>query len=647
MPIIYPYDAINLGNATHFGHVVYRKAVFNNKRVVLKLNKSSNSELSRFEVAFTGLAQRFLKPGLTSEQALVARDGNIIGLASQHMFYEVEAMEGPGQRFYKLKKDDHVVKFAPKQVATAEDIPVNFFDQFPSNFFAKLCDSEKKGELTLDMDSLASVLTSSYTLEEDDLHKGNLGFYLVQKNGKPHVVFLKIDHDLMMSDSIMSYFNPRFVNLRHGEHAFEVTARDLQHFPRLFDSENHYWPTTRRYFIKPSDRRVYAGSEEIEAFMNIGQRPDFQQAKWRHFYKHIMMPCELIESSLTASFDQEIPADAAQIAMIAHSVIARQARLRAVLFSMPEFREFIKNMRSAEHQALVNEIFHNVDVSTRISLEGPLIQTITTQKTLCMNGAFVRGDSPMHAAIRLGDFRYHETWKSFGQFGDTANSEGKRPLDIALEMAHVTDNKNANDDTRHNFLLVARHLLAEKVGETATYKNLDCAVKKNIADGAFLSIHLDKAVVASSSRELIEAIRGIGEDHRYSLKMKKNLSIRCIKAFITAQKKSPEFENIISEFKLALNGNDAVRPAPELQFIRQLRSRFWIVRLIRGLLGGTATQVTINGLLDNELKQFAPARSSCGFSFFSTGKRAREQSTMDAENNRANDATAEPGSLAP
>ena len=648
MPVTYPFEAIKLGNATQSGHVVYRKAIYDNKRIVLKLNKSKNTELSRFEVAFTGLAQRFLRPGLTSPQALVSnKDGNIVGLASEHLFYEVAATEGIEKPYYKLTKQGRDVQCDLKQVDTAEDIPVNFFDQFSPGFFAGLCDSEKKGEISFDMDSLASVLAASYTLEEDDLHKGNLGFYVVQKDGKPHVVFLKIDHDLMMSDSIMSYVNARFVNLRHGEHAFEVTARDLRDFPKLYDSNNHYWPTTRRYFTSPSDSKVYSGSDELEAFIKIGQRAEFKQAKWRHFYKHILMPTALIAESLTASFDKTNPADCAQIDMITHAVVARQARLRAVLFSMPEFRLFVKKMTAAEHQVLINEIFHNVDETIRESQEGQVRQTVLTQKQLCRNEVFARGDTPLHIAIRLGDYRYHETWKSFGQFAEVANSRGQRPLDIALEMTRSPDASNANNDVRSNPLLIAKHLLTEGVYETRNYKKISRADKLKIATCESYFLQKDWATKVSSAAELIDIIKGIGEDHRHTLKMKKSISLNVIKAFIEVSQGKPALGQILSEFKLALNGSGGIPPAPELQFIRQLRTRLWIVRQIRGLLGGTATQVGINNLLDTELKHFTPTTPLSIHSFFSTGKASKSQSNMNDSKAGADDIKPDVDSLVP
>jgi hypothetical protein len=629
MPLLYRYEKIELGAPTRSGHVVYRKALYEKKRVIFKLNKHNNSDFSRYELAFSGLAQRFLQPHLTSQLALVANEQEeIVGLAAQHFFYEAAAREGFKQKFYTIKKENNGLHVAAKKVKAAEDIPVYFFDQFDPGFFKKLSQSEKKEEISFDIESIASVLTTSFTLEEDDLHKGNLGFYLVEKAGKPHVVFFKIDHDMMMSDSVMSYFSPRLFNLRHADHSFEITARDLRHFPKLFDSNNHYWPTTKRYLTKPSDNKIYNDLDEIDAFVQLGKREDFQKAKWRNFYKHILLPITLIQQSLSLSFDKALSNDRAQIAMITNTVVARQALLRAVLFSMPEFRAFIKQMRNDEHRALLKEIFYDVDDKTRKSLEPDLIKTINEQAQLCHQDVFIKGDTPMHVAIRMGDYRYNETWKSFSQFAEKKNSEGKKPLDIALEMRTQPSKKN---DIRGDSLFIAKHLLKKGAHETSSYRLLSIADKRSIRNYRFSSVMMEKAARITTFPQLVDLMQDIGEDHRFSLKMKKSLTVHCIRRFITAQHRNPKLLSILKEYKLALNGDKNRNAQPEWQFIRQLRSRLWIVRKIRGLLGGTATQVALNKVIDAEITRLKP-KSDCGcFPLFSSKPSAKKQSSTNDE----------------
>ena len=140
MPLVYRYEKIDLGAPTRSGHVVYRKAIYKKQRVIFKLNKHNNSAFSRYELAFSGLAQLFLQPHLTSQQALVENEkGEIVGLASHHLFYEAAAREGLKKKFYTVKKENDGLHVAAKKVSVAEDVPIYFFDQFDPGFFKKLC----------------------------------------------------------------------------------------------------------------------------------------------------------------------------------------------------------------------------------------------------------------------------------------------------------------------------------------------------------------------------------------------------------------------------------------------------------------------------------------------------------------------------
>lgn len=77
-------------------------------------------------------------------------------------------------------------------MAHAEEIPYYFLDKLPQGFFASLLRAEQDNVFSIDYASLAQILAASYTLEEDDLHKGNFGLYFIEKEGKPHAVFLKL-----------------------------------------------------------------------------------------------------------------------------------------------------------------------------------------------------------------------------------------------------------------------------------------------------------------------------------------------------------------------------------------------------------------------------------------------------------------------
>ena len=101
--------------------------------------------------------------------------------------------------------------------------------------------------------------------------------------------------------------------------------------------------------------------------------------------------------------------------------------------------------------------------------------------------------------------------------------------------------------------------------------------------------------------------------------MQKELAVICVQQFIKQHQNNPGLAQMLYKFKSSLNGTSTTSPAPELQFIRQLRSQLWIVRMIRGLLGGTATKVQLNGLIDKELNRLPSPTVSC-CSFFSRKK---------------------------
>lgn len=597
MPPCYAYEDIDLGALKHTGHDVYREAKYEGKHVVFKRNKRGKPELSRFEVAFNGLAARFLQKGLTSPQVLVKnKDQQIEGLASNHLMYDVLAKEGLTKAFYTLDKKNPEVFMQPVQAKSAEDIPLYFFNQFQPGYFAKLYAMEQQGLLSFDMASLMSVLTTAYSLEEDDLHKGNLGFYVVVRNNKPCVVFLKIDPDLMLADSLMSYMGARFLNWRLDDYAFEVTARDLKDFPKLSDSNNYYWPTTERYLTLPSARKkVHLDPDDREAYAHIGQRPDVQGLKWGDLYKHTLIPEAVTAESLTVSFDKNQPWDRAQIAMITHAVVARQARERCVLFSIPEFRDYVSQLDTTQETALLNEIFDGIEEPIRQEQETALKKIIAEHKQLCATVDLK--DTPLHLAIRLGDYRYDETWHSYGKFANVANAQGQYPLDLALQQAATP----AAGDVRKDGLQIAKDLLSRGAHKTPSYEALDADSQANILKHQFPCAYQNRAKLATDSESLITVLRDLGEDNRYTLKMKKDITLTCMKAFIAANGASPNFASVLAEVHQALNGKDNEPPRPELQFIRQLRSRLWIVRQIRGLFGNSSTLLNINRLIDEAL----------------------------------------------
>lgn len=607
MTNFYSEMEIDKGKPSYSGHLVYKKATLkkNKIRIIYKLNKHNNPTLSKYEVALSYLLELFLPPFLTPKQTLVKNKKNkIVGLASHHFCYSVFAREPKDSEFCILHYHKNAKERIPKTIVFGsiinlqdpENIPIYFLNEFPPGFFAQLLKAYQAKHLDIDMEALASVLCSSYTLEEDDLHKGNIGFYVVMREKKgiriPTVVFFKIDNDLLLSNSLMSHYDARFPNCYYGKNAFAITARDLIKFPRVKDSGNHYWPDKTRYCVNATDPKIYSDFKECKAFQDLGKLREFKLAKWHEFYKHILKQNTAIEASLAQALKIEDPIERAQLDLITQAAIARLSQLKVVLFSIPEFREVVV---STDNEALLNRYQNQALPFDYAKLK----EQMDFYKSCCNSNFFDAKDTPLHVAIRLGDFRYYESWRDFKKFANQSNSRGETPLDLALKLAE--EKAVASKDPRSDPCFIVKFLLKQGVKQTTCYKKF-CKnyPNVNLRNYRFPTIYLNEARTASTSQDLKTLFAKLSKDSRFSLKMKKNLSIACMKAFINNKNFAPNFIKIVREFQQALNDG-----APELQFIRQLRSSLWIVRIIRGLFGNTSTQAAITNLLTSAKKELA------------------------------------------
>ena len=632
---LYNIADIKLGKPTYLGHEAYVDAVYvpadaNDRpsKVIFKKNKYGHSKYSRFEVAFSQLAQLFLAKGSTSHQKLVVNDqGKVVGVATEHLCYVIAQKEGLNATFFTLADPTKNCDYILRQVSRAEDIPYYFFDKLPHGFFATLLQAEKEDKLDIDYDSLASILASSYTLEEDDLHKGNFGFYIVKKNGRPRLVFFKIDHDLMLADSIMSFKAVRPLHIFHGADAFNITAEDLLNFPNLSSSSNIYWPTKLNFITKPWDPKAYLSSEETEAFSLLAKRSEFKRAKWLAFYKHILLSKELMEEGLKECLDDIVPYERAKIALVVEATIARQARLRAVLFSIKEFRDCIASLTLEEHEFLLRDLL-GPTLETEVPAE--IIDSMFLYQELCQSESlFEEGDTPLHTAIKLGDYRYEETVQMFGHFINVKNNAGKTPLDIALDMLAIAE--NSSNDIRKNVRLTMRHLLENGAEKSEQFELFE--EDENIESYKFETEYIERAGSAKNYEELKNVLRDIGEDHSFCLKSKKNLAIECVKQFIKENKNHPDMQLILERLKKDMNGESSKSEYAPLLYIRQLRSRLWIIRLLRGLYGTTSTQTEINDIVDKELERIKPYEPGFISSLFGTAD--TEQKGLDIKEAQA------------
>lgn len=630
-------DNITLGSVSNSsGHEAYLQAMYNPPdrqtqqpyRIIYKKNKHGRADFSRLEVIFSQLARLFLVPNLTPTHHLVIdKENNIVGLAVQHIAYVIANKEGLQHPFYTLTHPQQLG--SPLTAAVVDDptkIPIYFLDKLPQGFYANLVKAEKEGLLTIDYESLARILATSYTLEEDDLHKGNFGFYLVEKDSKPHAVFFKIDHDLMFVDSIMAFQTNRPFHLIHGAHAFDITVDDLRSLACLKNSCNSYWPTKFGYIANPFDTKEYHNYADIEAFTRLSTNAAFIHAKWRSFYKHILIPPLLIKHTLNECAMIQNASDRALVALVTQALTARLARLRAVLFSIKEFRDYVSRLDEKDIQALFQEMIPPQN-DKEAHIQQQTQKSFHRYKKLC-DAEFDSGDTPLHTAIKMGEYRYEETLSMFGQFIDVKNTAGKTPLDVALDQVPVSrDEQNVGK----NAYSIMKHLLNNGAHETTAYKEsgVDSAIKAY----SYPNPYLQNISASMSYNALTDILRDVGEDHRFCLKGQKNVAVACIQRFIELNKHQLEFKNTLLRLKEDINGYSSDNQSAYVKYIRQLRSKLWIVRQLRGLYGWTSTQWEINSTINQALEQLKAKEPSC-FSFFSSTQQTDKENKdneLDAE----------------
>ena len=180
------------------GHVVH-SAYYQTKAgtmlpIFYKENKHGKAQASLNEVAISELARLFMRPHSTPPYHLVTGDdGGITGVACHNICLSIaQRVDLKNTQFMTVKAKGKAYAYhqSTKVITDAEKIPYKFLNELPQGYFAHLMQDRKAGKLDIDMDSLANILVGKYTLEEDDLHKQNIGFYLTQKAGKPYVTFL-------------------------------------------------------------------------------------------------------------------------------------------------------------------------------------------------------------------------------------------------------------------------------------------------------------------------------------------------------------------------------------------------------------------------------------------------------------------------
>ncbi|WP_298624038.1 hypothetical protein, partial [uncultured Legionella sp.] len=520
---------------TNTGHVVhqveYRDDDEASISIFFKENKKNNPDSSVKEVAFSELARLFMLPHSTPKYHLVRNEQNqIAGVASHNInlsiTQQIDIHTAPFKKIHYVTATN-TYEFNDVTVTNSDDIPYQFLNKLPHGFFAHLMAEKNKGALTIDMESLASTFAGKYTLEEDDLHKGNLGIYTVIKDNKPHIVFFNIDHDLMLSDSIMSFLDMRVSNWAYGEKAFNITATDLINFPDLQNSANHYWPTHKRFMVHYNDEKAFISEEERAAFAGLKNDSEFNRYKWKRFLKCMMIPNQLLEASLALHLDRNKAKDVAEINLITQALNERTMKLRTVLLSIPEFRTYLVSGYGQEDIAGIKQEFseyiaesledqHELtdNLHNEINRKSAIYVSLCTQENLFR---IQDGDTPLHISIKLGEYRFDESQKAFSNNLQTENLHTKKlPIDIAAEMALSYEIGSEKTNPGKDPFSIIGHLLSQGAKMTPLVVNVLESKGINIKTYQFQSQYYERDV--TNYPELKALIAEIGRDPNLSLK---------------------------------------------------------------------------------------------------------------------------------
>ncbi|CEK11843.1 Dot/Icm T4SS effector AnkK/LegA5 [Legionella hackeliae] len=608
--------------------------------IVYKENKGGKPIASVRETVFSELARLLMAPHLTPPQHIVINGSRqIVGTAVDNMAMSIAKREKIGStKFYKIRDASYATDLtSPTQLST--DISFGFLNQMPGGFFAHLMKERDEERLSIDMESLASVLTCSYFLEEDDLHKGNIGYYVTEKDGKPHVTFFKIDHDLLLTDSITSFYDSRFQNLSNRQDHFNITRHDLLHFPDLRDSSNYYWPTRRRFVVKIGDDKIYSNSADRDAFKRLQADDEFNRYKWKHLLKSILIPDELVRHAILMHLESSNYQDLSEINLISQAMQERVSKLRAVLFSTSHFNQYLTS-EDGEKDLFdcMQELGNHLNEITGIAEEvkNKILRDLEVQtdhyKHIAQQQPFST-DTPLHAAIRLGDYRFE---KSHLRYVGRENGSKELPIDIAAAYATDYDPFSEQVNPSKDPFCVIKHLLQNGAKMTPKVEELLKEKNINIHTYQFNSQYLQWQV--NNYSDLSDLITTIGSDNSLTLKTKKNITLQVVENHI--HKLKPEE---LALFKIDLNGSSYMARKPEFLFISQLRSTFWFIRFIFGLYGNSSTKKELNNLIQNAQNTLSKGYSP--YSFFSSTSSNSQRASIVTEEKGANTADDEDTSL--
>ncbi|CDZ75899.1 hypothetical protein BN59_00159 [Legionella massiliensis] len=611
---------------------------------ITKLNKHKGvkgQEASVLEVAFSEAALLFIKPGLTPPAEIVVDNQEVVaGVASENFNVQIKRQMDQGETCYSFDASNWTYTEVPRVAAPDQEAinrqrqelagrvdpdqvsdgaitarlqleetkkAINFLSDKPQGFFADLMKKHNKGEVVVDMESLASILTASYVLEEDDLHKGNIGFYVTKVideagNEKKKFNFFKIDHDLMFIDSIMSQKDMRIANIFYDKDSFKISTRDLDDFPDLQDSGNHYWPTQKR-FIATGDK-AYNSASEVEAFANLKNDLAFRNAKWKYFLKSAVMPVDLIEKSLTRHLDES---EIDKSSMIRNSMWTRLGALKNKLLESEQFRVYLAEHGNKAFAEIREEIKGYVQAAglTPAEQESLLAELDDNFNVMlfCARDKHLPTEDQQISAIQqsilLGNYNFSSRNKP-------------SPDDVGSALDHFKQHKEPVDARSYAAACVAIDLIKKSGNEEDYTENL-----AELREAKRAYINPQEITTLKQFEAAADKIRSAD----LPLKQQK------IQLFTLLRQANLPLDDLK---KLKSDLQKSEPDSPSLKFVNQLRSELWLVKKIYGTYGKTTT----SSLMVDEIDaQIAKACTTNSRSFKDRFLRATPQQNGDTSEN--------------
>lgn len=190
---------------------------------------------------------------------------------------------------------------------------------------------------------LATTLTASYIMMEDDLHQNN-----ISKDGR------RIDFDMALWPLLYTFSEKGLIDSalrRPWDKRFIITANDITHFPNLTDAKPFYWPThsatafseTTVNLLKkviPLSANAYPQKANL-TFQKLEKNPVFIHYKYETLLKYLLTNEDIYKKIAALHLRREATHESTLIIdKIASLQEERIKELEKALVTLPEFHAF-------------------------------------------------------------------------------------------------------------------------------------------------------------------------------------------------------------------------------------------------------------------------------------------------------------------